>query len=409
MPDEMSYRFASFGGTLGPRRSVRRSWIRRKADSAKDRLANSVLRDASASVTEREAMRLTLPALSVGILLCACEEHTTPLSSNEARARINKQRQEAAEARQRQARSEAFNAKPLEVRRAEAEEFWAKQDAEGQPQKVVTDTPEPPNPVDWYGNDQRSEAARHLKQVYTDPAYLDQIARDPRIAEVERRALNLSDIRFAAANVAYLCWRVGYDLVPGEYEVLRDAYVKHYFGKAKVIDELEFFDMIAAQFKASQARPKLTIDDETARRYYDALDSATGEARAKMEQALRAYTDNQDKQAQGAASKEGAGKQQEAPTQAKEDQELWRESEDFVKKAVRGDTPSDFVEALTKLEFEVRKAQKRKGINDHVIQGETANQRQNPNPHPSAGGDHPDACAAQDCHGSAAVDPFSLR
>jgi len=261
-------------------------------------------------------MRLTLLALSVGILLCACEEHTTPLSSNEARARMNRQRQEAEEERQRQARSEAFNAKPLEVHRAEAEGFWAKQDAEGQlVEKGVTDTPEPPNPVDWYGNDQRSEDARHFKRVYTDPAYFDQIARDPRMAEAERHALNPSEVRFRGANMAYLRWRVGHDLVPDEYEVLRDAYVKHYFGKLKVIDEMECFDMIAAQFKA-----------------------------------------------QGPASKAGAGKQQETPTQAEEDQELWRESEDFVRKAVTGDTPSDFVEALTKLEFEVRKAQKRKGI-----------------------------------------------
>ena len=59
--------------------------------------------------------------------------------------------------------------------------------------------------------------------------------------------------RFRAANFAYLSWRVGHDLAVGyypevgEYEVYRDACIKH-FGNTKIIDELELFDLIAAQF-----------------------------------------------------------------------------------------------------------------------------------------------------------------
>ena len=61
------------------------------------------------------------------------------------------------------------------------------------------------------------------------------------------------------ANAAKFCGRAShctqtnsglFGLKSHEYEVFRDAYVKHYFSKPKVTDEMDLFDMIATQFNA---------------------------------------------------------------------------------------------------------------------------------------------------------------
>jgi hypothetical protein len=100
------------------------------------------------------------------------------------------------------------------------------------------------------------------------------------------------------------------EFVRGEYEIRRDAYVKYYFNKSGISDEMELFDLIADQFKAGQ----LIISSETAWSYRLQLDSTPeGPERERMSKALNVHDDYQHKH------KESAGKEQHRQEALEED------------------------------------------------------------------------------------------
>ena len=82
-------------------------------------------------------MKSTIIALlAAGFLLCGCQRNATS-DLDEVRARVTKERQENEAERDQEARQKAFDATPSAVHMTDAADLWAKQDAEGQPQRVT--------------------------------------------------------------------------------------------------------------------------------------------------------------------------------------------------------------------------------------------------------------------------------
>lgn len=122
----------------------------------------------------------------------------------------------------------------------------------------------------------RQESEQHFEKIYTDPAYFEEIAKDPRIAEAEKHSLKPEEVRYGAANRSFLSHHVGRKLTGVEYEAVRGAYTKKQFGKHNVhVTDKEFYELVKGQYEAKQERRtaatdlytdaiKQTLEDEAA-------------------------------------------------------------------------------------------------------------------------------------------------
>jgi len=99
----------------------------------------------------------------------------------------------------------------------------------------------------------RAADEQHFEKLFTDQEYLNQIAKNPLIAEAEKRALRPGEIRIGAANRSYLDFVAGRELSEVEYKAVRDAYADKTFGKPKVTDT-EFFGLVKGQYETQQKR-----------------------------------------------------------------------------------------------------------------------------------------------------------
>lgn len=109
--------------------------------------------------------------------------------------------------------------------------------------------------------EQQEEMEQHFEKVYTDPAYFESIAKDPRIAEAEKHALKPDEVRYGAANRSFLSYLTGRELGGIEYEAVRGAYTKKEFGKHNVhVTDKEFYGLVKEQYEVKQKRRAASVD-----------------------------------------------------------------------------------------------------------------------------------------------------
>lgn len=103
---------------------------------------------------------------------------------------------------------------------------------------------------------QKAEATEaHFDRVFTDPAYFDELSRDPVAVEAAKYSPFPKASNTIAANRAFLAAQRGVEpeALGDTYEAWRDGYAQHFFNKPAVSDE-EFFGLVGEQFKTKKAQ-----------------------------------------------------------------------------------------------------------------------------------------------------------
>jgi len=127
---------------------------------------------------------------------------------------------------------------------------------------------------------EKEEEEQHFERVFTDPAYFESLSGSDEIERAENTSLSPSDVRYGAANRAFLSYRLGREVRGVEYDSDRNGYAKANFGKPEV-GEKEFFDLVKGQFEWQQKK-KLALNELNTSAVKQALDSALSGERTSL-------------------------------------------------------------------------------------------------------------------------------